>query len=310
MELETVKDVVLKPGMRVEELIELYRDVHGFMASHLVEAIEVLKQVRRECDVRVMTFTANLVATGLRGMIAQAVREGLFNIVITTCGTVDHDVARSFGARYSKGRFEVDDIELSNRGIHRLGNVFIPVSDYGPLIERELYRILDDIVREHGIEKVWGVRELLREIGRRINDRNSILRTCADNNVPIYIPGFVDGAFGTTLLTYSRLKGLKIDALKDQSELADVFFRARKVGGLIIGGGISKHHALWWSQFSGGMEYVVYVTTAVEWDGSLSGARPREAVTWGKIRQRAKHVVVYGDATILIPLILYGVLYT
>jgi len=309
MELEPVEDARLSPSMSVRDLIEALRKIHGFTASSIVDAIEVLREASKSCDVMVLSFTANLVATGLRGVLAQLIEEGPFNVVFTTCGTLDHDIARSFGARYLRGVFDANDEELAEKGIHRLGNVFIPVTDYGPLIEKTLYRLLDEIVLSSG-KREWGVRELLHEIGARIDDRNSILRVCASKGVPIYVPGFVDGAFGTTLLTYSRLRGLRIDALKDQQELADIFFRAKRVGGLIIGGGISKHHAIWWSQFAGGMEYAVYITTAVEWDGSLSGARPREAVTWGKIRPRARKVVVYGDATVLLPIIAYGVLYT
>ena len=307
MELSSVEDIRVEKGMDLASLIKAYEKMHGFMASHIVEAIEILKEMKRECDVRVLAFTANIVSTGARGIIAQLIEEHVFNVVITTCGTLDHDIARSFGGKYLKGRFDVDDAEVAKHGMHRLGNIFIPLNDYGPLIERIVYRLLDEIVSER---REWGVRELLHEIGERISDANSILRACAATGTPIFVPGFVDGAFGTALYTYSKLKGLKVDALKDQDELADIFFRAKKVGGLLIGGGISKHHALWWSQFSGGMDYVVYVTTAVEWDGSLSGAMPREAVTWGKVRERAKKVVVYGDATVLLPILAYGVLYT
>jgi deoxyhypusine synthase len=71
-----------------------------------------------------------------------------------------------------------------------------------------------------------------------------------------------------------------------------------------VGGGISKHHVIWWSQFAGGLDYAVYVTTAVEYDGSLSGAHPREAISWGKIKPEASSEVVYGDATIILPLLL------
>ncbi|RLJ07622.1 MAG: deoxyhypusine synthase, partial [Candidatus Aenigmatarchaeota archaeon] len=77
-----------------------------------------------------------------------------------------------------------------------------------------------------------------------------------------------------------------------------------KKGALILGGGISKHHVIWWSQFSGGLDAAVYITTAVEWDGSLSGARTREAVSWGKISPKARHLTVEGDATVLLPILL------
>ena len=58
------------------------------------------------------------------------------------------------------------------------------------------------------------------------------------------------------------------------------------------------------NQFRDGLDYAVYITTAVEWDGSLSGARVREAVSWGKVKEDARHVTVEGDATLILPLMI------
>ena len=44
-----------------------------------------------------------------------------------------------------------------------------------------------------------------------------------------------------------------------------------------------------------GADYAVYVNTAQEFDGSDSGARPDEAVSWGKIKITGKHVKVRTD---------------
>jgi deoxyhypusine synthase len=97
---------------------------------------------------------------------------------------------------------------------------------------------------------------------------------------------------------------LSIDYFRDMKALANLFFsKSGDAAALIVGGGISKHHAIWWSQFRDGLDWVVYVTTAVEYDGSLSGAHPREAITWGKIKAGAKKTVVYADATIVLPII-------
>lgn len=41
-----------------------------------------------------------------------------------------------------------------------------------------------------------------------------------------------------------------------------------------------------------GADYAVYLNTASEYDGSDSGARPDEAVSWGKIRADATPVKV------------------
>ncbi len=302
---EPVEDIEVSPNMSLRDLVDAYRKMHGFVAASIVKAIDILKEMRKHADTRILTFTGNLVATGLRGVLAQLIRERVFNVVITTCGAIDHDVARAFGGKYYKGFFEANDVELREKGIHRLGNIFIPIDSYGPIIEKVVYSVMDELIK---IKDKWPVSELLYEFGKRIDDKNSILRAAAQSNVPIFVPGIVDGAFGTALFTYSQTKKFYLDLLSDMSKLADIVFHSKKLGALIIGGGISKHHAIWWAQFKEGLEYVVYITTAVEWDGSLSGAHPREAITWGKVRPEARKTIVYGDATVILPIIASQVL--
>ena len=72
---------------------------------------------------------------------------------------------------------------------------------------------------------------------------------------------------------------------------------------LILGGGVPKHHICNANLMRNGADYAVYVNTAQEFDGSDSGARPDEAKSWGKIRPNANPVKVYGDATIIFPLL-------
>jgi len=185
--------------------------------------------------------------------------------------------------------------------VHRLGNVLIPRDSYGPIVERYVRDLVGRVTK---VKSRWGVRELLHEVGRDLKDDvNSVLGAAYRAGVPVYVPGIVDGAFGTSLFVFSQFAKLELDVLRDMKELSDLVFSSRKSLALVIGGGISKHHTIWWNQFKGGLDYAVYITTAVEWDGSLSGARTREAISWGKVSPRAKHVTVYGDATVLLPIV-------
>jgi len=291
--------------MKVDDLIRRMAEAGGFTARHVAEAVDVLEQMFSDegCTV-LLAFPACIVATGVRGVLAGLIRRGYVDAVITTGGTFDHDLARAWGARYLEGSFYVDDGELSEKGIHRLGNVFIPREDYGPLLEKRIREVLDEITSSRSR---FSVRELAEEFGKRINDESSILRQAALRKVPIYSPGVLDSAFGTQLVLYSQFKRFELDLFKDERELLDIAFTSKKMGALIIGGGISKHHALWFSQFKGGLDYAVYVTTATEYDGSLSGARIREAISWGKVKREAQHVTVDGDATLILPLMLASV---
>ncbi|MEM1742486.1 MAG: deoxyhypusine synthase family protein, partial [Nitrososphaerota archaeon] len=102
-------------------------------------------------------------------------------------------------------------------------------------------------------------------------------------------------------------RDFKLNLFRDLDKLAEITFKSKCSGALIIGGGISKHFLLWWNQFSGGLDYAVQITTAVEYDGSLSGARLSEAITWGKLKENAEYVTVYGDATLILPILIAGI---
>jgi len=67
----------------------------------------------------------------------------------------------------------------------------------------------------------------------------------------------------------------------------------RKTGMIILGGGLPKHHICNANMMRNGADYAVFVNTAQEFDGSDSGARPDEAISWGKIRGSAKTVKVF-----------------
>ena len=78
---------------------------------------------------------------------------------------------------------------------------------------------------------------------------------------------------------------------------------ATRAGMIILGGGLLKHHIANACLMRNGADYAVYINTGQEFDGSDAGARPDEAISWGKIKAGAKHVKVYADATLVFPLV-------
>lgn len=303
---EEIRDHELFEGITARDLVKQMGAAWGFTAGKLALGVEILGEMVRDGDcVRLLSFPACIVATGTRGVLRDLLRRRLFDAVVTTCGTLDHDIARSWGAYY-RGSFDMDDEALYDRGINRLGNVLIPHEGYGALIEEKMRGLLADLWNE-GIRSI-STRELCWEMGRRICSKDSLLYSAAENRIPIFIPGITDGAVGHQIWIFSQTHPLAIDLWGDERELGDLIFSKRRAGALVIGGGISKHHVIWWSQFRGGLDYAVYLTSAVEWDGSLSGARVKEAISWGKVKKGAKRVTVEGEATVLLPLMIASLL--
>jgi len=295
-----VKDIDIEKVKSVDDIIRQFYDSGGFTAKKLGEGANIYQKMIEEDYYIFLTFPACIVATGTRGVIKDMVRKKMVNAIITTCGTLDHDLARTFKPYYH-GTFFADDIKLHEKGINRLGNIFIPNESYGIIIEEKMNEIAENM------QGNMGTREIAWEIGKHLNEK-SILYWAWKNKIPVYIPAPTDGAAGWQIWMHSQSKKIGIDMMKDEKELSDIFFTEEKIGGIIIGGGVSKHHLIWWAQFHGGLDRAVYITTASEWDGSLSGARLREAISWGKVKKEAEHVTVEGDATILLPLMVASVM--
>ena len=306
----TVKDIVLSENMTIKKLVNQFYESGGFTAKKVATGVEILKDMLNEKNcVKFLSFPACIIATGTRGVIKELVKRKFFDVIITTCGTLDHDLARVW-RDYYHGSFMMDDKKLHKKGINRLGNILIPNECYGEILEKKMQPILKEI---YSFKREWSTKEIIWEFGKYLekekNGKDSIIYWAWKNNIPIFVPGITDGAFGSQLwMFYQDHRDFKIDLFKDEQELADIVFTAEKTGALMIGGGISKHHTIWWNQFRDGLDYAVYITTAVEYDGSLSGARTREAVSWGKISEKAKYVTIEGDATVILPLLAAAIL--
>jgi len=310
MKQKIVKDVTLKKNMKTNDLVkELYKS-GGFTAKNLAIGVDILENmIKDKTCVKFLSFPACIISTGTRGVIKELVKNKLVDVIITTCGTLDHDLARLW-KNYYHGTFMADDKELHKKGINRLGNIFIPNECYGIILEKKMRPILDKLYKT---KKTWSTRDIIWEFGRHLekekNKEESIIFWAYKNSIPIFVPGVTDGAFGSQIwMYYQEHRDFSIDLLKDEQDLSDIVFEAKKTGALILGGGISKHHTIWWNQYKDGLDYAVYVTTADEYDGSLSGAQTREAVSWGKIKEKSKNITINGDITVLLPLMISALL--
>ena len=308
-----VEDYSFSEIESVPSLIDQMAKAGGFTATKLAHARDILREAmemsQKEGVLNWLSFPACLCATGTRGFFVEAIKRKAFNVIITTCGTLDHDIARTYQAYYH-GAFELDDVELGEAGLNRLGNVIVPNSCYGEILEKSVLPWLVEIEAERRAanpENPWlgfGSIELCWAFGDRIEDESSLLHWAAKHRIPIVIPGLSDGSIGAQLFMHrQKSPDFMIDFLADEQILSDLTWTCDESHALMVGGGISKHHVIWWNQYRGGLDSAVAITTAPEHDGSLSGARLREAISWGKIRPEAPQVTVEGDASVLLPLL-------
>ena len=300
-----IQDISITKESSLEKIFEQMSKSGGFESRNLADGLDILTVMMKDNDCqKFLSFVGAIISTGLRGIIKDMIKNKWFNTVITTCGALDHDIARHF-SNYNEGSFTLDDVMLAEKNIHRLGNVLVPMDSYGPLIEEKMQSFLEE-------EYSKGTREMSTEdVCKMIGDHlgeDSFLYWASKNKIKVIVPGIMDGAVGSQIWMFTQKHAdFKLNITKDADTLSGLIFKAKKSGALMLGGGISKHHTLWWNQYRDGLDFAVYITTAQEFDGSLSGALVREAISWGKVTQNAKQTTIHAEITTVLPF-LYSVL--
>jgi len=293
-----IHDFNWQPGMTVKDLVDNYQRI-GYQSIELNNASEVIIKMKKNNAKIYLTFTSNMVTSGLRGFFAQLIKLKMADVIVTTVGGIEEDIMKASGEKFKIGNFSADDVELHEQGINRIGNIFINNEAYMNF-EDWINPVLSKLYEK---QKRWAVSELLREIGLLLNDGNSILYQAAKNHVPIFCPAITDGALGFHLYLFQQKHpDFVIDVVKDFGNILFSSSYDEKKGVIALGGSISKHHAILCTLLNGGANYAVYITTAHKTSGSMSGATTDEAKSWGKVKDDSDAATVIGDVTVMFPL--------
>ncbi|MDH5447491.1 MAG: deoxyhypusine synthase [Candidatus Bathyarchaeota archaeon] len=304
--MKDVKHIQLTRGITVAQLIK-EMDACGVLgAGKIGKAAKLVTRMFKNPDYTVfLTLAGALVPGGLRNIIAQLIAKGHVNVVVTTGANMVHDMVEALGYRHKVGTFRAEDKQLKRKDIGRIADIYIEHKVFKDL-EKWLYRILEEIPEQK--RQRISPSELLLEIGKRIDDEDSILATAARKNVPVICPGLPDSIAGFQLWIYGQDKKLVLDPLGDVSKLVGEVYEAKKSGIIILGGGLPKHFALFANTFREGVDLAVQITMDRPEPGGLSGASLEEAISWSKVKSEENTVTVISDATIAFPLIVAAAL--
>ncbi len=304
--LKNVKHIRLNKGMSAGELVKEMHSTGVLGAGKVGEAANLVAQMFSDPRYTVfLTLSGALVPAGFRQVIHDLIENEYVNVLITTGANMVHDMVEALGHRHIVGSFQAEDRLLRTKNIGRIGDVYIEQKAFQSL-EKWLFRTMETIPEEK--RQHISSAELLNEIGKRIKDEKAILAVASQKNVPIICPALVDSIAGFQLWIFGQDKTLQIDPLLDIKAIMDKVYKAKKVGLIILGGGVPKHFALFANTFREGVDGAVQITMDRPEPGGLSGASLEEAISWGKVKPKGKAVTVVCDATIALPLIIAAAL--
>ncbi|XP_075880182.1 deoxyhypusine synthase-like isoform X2 [Nelusetta ayraudi] len=248
-------------------------------------------------------YTSNLISSGVRESIRFLTQHKMVDVLVTTAGGIEEDLIKCLGPFYL-GDFSLSGKDLYKKGLNRIGNLLMPDSNY-IIFEKWIMPIFKQMLLEQKTQGAqWTPSKMIHRLGKEIGNPDSVCYWAYKNNIPIFSPALTDGVIGDMLYLFSHENaGLKLDITEDITRINNMAVAANNTGIIILGGGVAKHHICNANAFRCGADFAVFVNTGQEADGSDSGARPDEAVTWGKIKIDATPVKIFADATLIFPLL-------
>ena len=306
-----VKHIKISKTLTVDELMQQFKNSGSFGAGRLASACDIYEKMLKDKDCTVfLALSGAIVPAGMRQIVVDLIRKRLVDVIVTTGACMVHDAIEAVGGHHYKGSFAVDDKELYKYHIFRIYDIFVPEEDYVRLdyVFSEMYA---DIAKERKGESLSSD-EFAYEIGKRLNDPNSILRAAYEEKVPIFIPAVRDSEFGFIHWLHASQDGQKnvlhVDAFKDVPTICGICAKSPKNGMIVLGGGVPRNTIQSSALASKkGLDYGIVVTMDRPETGGLSGSTLEETVSWGKMKGAADHVMVIGEALMVFPFIVASV---
>ena len=301
---KVIKGYDFNEGIDFDKIFNSF-ETTGYQASGFYRAKNIIQMMMDNKAKIFLGYTSSMVSSGLRDIFRFLAEHKKIDCIVTTGGGVEEDIMKCLGT-FILGDFRASGKELRQKAVNRIGNIFVPNSRYLKF-EEFVMPVLKELYEE---QKKRGKpilpSELVWKLGEKINNKESIYYWAWKNKIKVFSPSILDGSLGDMIYFFKYQKGNEdfiIDIAEDTKNLNDSTIGLDKSGIIILGSGVIKHSLLNAHLYRDGADYAVYINNAQEFDGSDAGATPDEAVSWGKIRPNGISEKVFGDATILFPLL-------
>jgi deoxyhypusine synthase len=309
----------------IARLIDTY--FNAYNAARLREACQLFTRIVDSGATIGLSLAGALTPAGLSSVIVPLLRAGMVDYISSTGANLYHDLHFDLGLPLYRGPAEVAtgaaDRDLRSRGIIRVYDILFS-SEVLFKTDEWIYRVM---MAEEFVGRRMSTSMLHNHIGRyaletarQTGARPSILATCFELDVPVFVASPGDSTIGlnaSAIYAAEPERSPRIDPAIDVCEMAALVLDAKRGGGtsavVIFGGGAPKNFLLQTEpqlqEILGvaekGHDFFLQVTDARPDTGGLSGATPSEAVSWGKIdpQKLPDCVVCYLDSTIALPLI-------
>src|SRR5215471_3984315 len=205
----------------------------AYNAARLREGARLLTERMLEDDVTVaLSITGALTPAGL-GMSAliPLLEAGFVDWVVSTGANLYHDTHFGLGLAMHQGTFQADDVELRDKGVVRIYDIFF---DYHVLLDTDAF--FRELIAGPEFQRTMSTAEFHHLCGKYVRareeklglKRRSLLAAAHEYGVPIYTSSPGDSSIGMNVAAMA-LEGnqLRFDVNADENETAAIVWAAK-----------------------------------------------------------------------------------
>jgi deoxyhypusine synthase len=304
---------------RTESVSDLVRAMAGMsiQARNIGQCYQVMQQIYADEDrpTVLLGLAGPLVAGGLRQVIREFVAGGLVDVVVSTGAILYQDLYQARGYQHFRGTPDADDGELRELLIDRIYDTYVDEKGFG---ETDTWV---GLVADQMAPGAVSSRQFMDVLAEEIHDPDSVVKTCRDAGVPMFVPALNDSSIGIGLTEHHHRcvkngkPGIQIDSIQDNYELTQIVAQSKATAAIYVAGGVPKNYindsivmSYIFDRRDQGHRYAIQMTTAVTQDGGLSSSTLDEAKSWGKVKVDASRAMAWVEPTVALPLLVTAAL--
>jgi deoxyhypusine synthase len=285
----------------------------AFQSRNLAACFDVLMKILTDTERPLVFFglAGAMIPAGMRKIIRDLVKLHVVDVLVSTGANLYHDVYEALGNSHYLAQHHTSDVTLRSLRVNRMLDVYA---------DDEAFDVADEYIAKLADKlepRTYSSREFIKILGDSLSDDESIVKTAAEEGVPIFCPSLADSSIGIALTMHRsrRRNGVIIDVIRDNLETMKVRASRDKAAGVYVAGGVPKNYIQQITPMGivlgmqvPSLSYGIMITTDDPKWGGLSGCTFEESQSWGKYHEGANFATAYLDATIALPLLLRGII--
>lgn len=301
--LVEIRGFEYSPTMMVKDFVKQFHHI-GFQASNLSQGVDVIREMTEDkCEI-FLSIGKDTLASGLRDMIAQLVRDKKISCIIAPAALIEEDIMKTFSP-FKLGEYDTSEEETAANKITRKGNVFIADEHYLKF-ESWHTELIETVHKEN---KTWTIPEYVKRMGAKLKDENSIVYWATKRNTTIILTDLAESEMEKHWNTFNTGKNsekLTITEASSTRTLSQQLAAAKNKAGIMLGGDAKTNLLVKESFTHGGLNYAVFVNASGLSNGASPASPAKETALWNMLKNKKSIVHVECESTIALPLLMAG----